>query len=106
MFIHIHIRVREDEGVCVDEDEEDDDDTNDGFEVNFGSMRSTIHNIAMKFKPVIQRYRDEWRSHPNRKAFSDLRRECRKRFFSIWGVTLSTNAMYSKTGKFERNNQF
>ena len=53
MFIHIQIRVREDEGVCVDEDEEDDDDTNDGVEVNFGSMRSTIHNIAMKFKPVI-----------------------------------------------------
>ena len=73
MFIHIQIHVREDEGVCVEEYEEDD--TNDGVEVNFGSMRSTIHNIAMKFKPVIQRYRDKWRAHPNRKAFSVLRRE-------------------------------
>ena len=55
--------------MCVEDvDEEDDDVTNDGVKVNYGSMRSTIHNMAMKFKPIIQHYRDEWRTHPSRKA--------------------------------------
>ena len=58
MFLHIYRFVSEKmKGSRVeDDDEEDDDDTNDGVEVNFGSMRSTIHNMAMKFKAVIQSF--------------------------------------------------
>ena len=49
---------------------------------------------AMKFKPAIKKYRDAWRTDPDKYLeLNDCLRECRIRLFGIWGVSSTTSYM-------------